>query len=103
MTNLISIDLSQIQPCVSGPKRPQDKINLVNVNKKFIESLENSEKNISRDVNQLTHGKVCIAAITSCTNTSNPSVLIMAGLIAKKASALGLKVPWWVKNLFRSR
>ena len=97
---LITIDLSQIQPCVSGPKRPQDKINLVNVNKKFIESLENTEKNISRDINHLTHGKVCIAAITSCTNTSNPSVLIMAGLIAKKASALGLKVPWWVKTSF---
>ncbi|MFL2660906.1 MAG: aconitate hydratase AcnA [Alphaproteobacteria bacterium] len=97
---VLPIDLSKIQPCVSGPKRPQDKINLVNVNKKFIESLENIEKDIPRDANQLTHGKVCIAAITSCTNTSNPSVLIMAGLVAKKASELGLKVPWWVKTSF---
>ena len=96
----INIILDEIQPCISGPKRPQDKINLVDVPEKFNNSLEKEEKNIENDNNKLTHGKVCIAAITSCTNTSNPSVLIMAGLIARKAIKLGLKVPWWVKTSF---
>ena len=54
----------------------------------------------SQRYNSLTHGKVCIAAITSCTNTSNPAVLIMAGLVAKKAKKLGLSVPYWVKTSF---
>ncbi len=96
----IEIKLNTIEPCISGPKRPQDKINLQNVSKKFTENLETNERNYNEDLNKLTHGKVCIAAITSCTNTSNPSVLIMAGLIAKKAVKLGLKIPWWVKTSF---
>ena len=96
----ISINLNKIEPCIAGPKRPQDKINLGDVPKKFKDTLEVEEKIIRQDVNNLTHGKVCIAAITSCTNTSNPSVLIMAGLIAKKAVELGIKVPWWVKTSF---
>ena len=54
----------------------------------------------TQDFDKLTHGKICIAAITSCTNTSNPSVLVMAGLIAKKAVQLGIKTPWWVKTSF---
>ena len=81
-------------------KRPQDRIDLKQVPKKFSETLQTQEKTYERKENELSHGKVCIAAITSCTNTSNPSVLIMAGLIAKKAIELGLKVPWWVKTSF---
>ncbi len=96
----IEIKLNSIDTCISGPKRPQDKINLQHVSKKFLENLDTSERNYKDDLNKLTHGKVCIAAITSCTNTSNPSVLIMAGLIAKKAVELGLKIPWWVKTSF---
>ncbi len=96
----LNINLDLIEPCVSGPKRPQDKIDLVNVPKTFLENLEKEEKNYKQDSKKLTHGKVCIAAITSCTNTSNPSVIIMAGLIAKKAIELGLQVPWWVKTSF---
>ena len=96
----ININLSLIEPCVSGPKRPQDKVNLKNLSKSFIKDLSTKEKNFKKTTNKLEHGKVCIAAITSCTNTSNPSVLIMAGLIAKKAVELGLEVPWWVKTSF---
>ena len=66
--------MNSIQPCISGPKRPQDKINLLNVPKKFSEHLENDKKGYTQDFSKLTHGKICIAAITSCTNTSNPSV-----------------------------
>ena len=58
------------------------------------------KKNLLKVLNKLSHGKVCIAAITSCTNTSNPTVLIMAGLIAKKAVEIGLTIPWWVKTSF---
>ena len=97
------INLDYIEPCLSGPKRPQDRIRLKDVNKKYFESLADSEKksfNRSSDLYNLTHGKVCIASITSCTNTSNPSVIIMAGLIAKKAMELGIKIPWWVKTSF---
>ncbi len=96
----LKISLDEIQPCISGPKRPQDRIDLKQVPKKFSETLQTQEKTYERKENELSHGKVCIAAITSCTNTSNPSVLIMAGLIAKKAIELGLKVPWWVKTSF---
>ena len=80
----INIDLDLIEPCVSGPKRPQDRVNLQNLSKEFTNSLEEHEKGNEQASNKLKHGDVCLAAITSCTNTSNPSVLIMAGLIAKK-------------------
>ena len=96
----IEIDLDQIEPCISGPKRPQDKIKLIDVPKTFIENLESDEKNYENDQEKLTHGKICIAAITSCTNTSNPSVLVMAGLIAKRAVEIGINIPWWVKTSF---
>ena len=81
-------------------KRPQDRVNLQNLSKEFTNSLEEHEKGNEQASNKLKHGDVCLAAITSCTNTSNPSVLIMAGLIAKKAVKLGMKVPWWVKTSF---
>ncbi len=94
----LDIDLSLIEPCISGPKRPQDRINLFDVPKKFKDHLNGEEKSFKNVKNKLSHGKVCIAAITSCTNTSNPTVLIMAGLIAKKAVEIGLTIPWWVKT-----
>ena len=97
----IEINLSKIEPCIAGPKRPQDKVNLSEVKKVFIKSLgKKIIKKHSYNEHQLENGRVCLASITSCTNTSNPSVLLMSGLIAKKAIELGLKVPWWVKTSF---
>ena len=97
----LKIDLSKIEACVSGPKRPQDRIILRDIPKTYMNSLDNNEKKLLTNNNDsLTNGKICLAAITSCTNTSNPIVLIMSGLIAKKAVELGLKVPWWVKTSF---
>ena len=98
---ILKIDLSKIKPSLAGPKRPQDRIELSKVRENFIKSLSISEKNYNqKKVNKLSHGKVCIAAITSCTNTSNPAVLVMAGLVAQKARKLGLSVPSWVKTSF---
>ena len=98
------INLDLIDNCISGPKRPQDKIKLHDVKKTFLKSLSEGEKlennTIKKKVKKLDHGKICLSAITSCTNTSNPSVLIMAGLVAKKAVSLGMTVPWWVKTSF---
>ncbi len=97
----LKLDLSKIEACVSGPKRPQDRIVLKDIPKIYINSLDNNErKSLINDSGTLTNGKICLAAITSCTNTSNPIVLLMSGLIAKKAVKLGLKVPWWVKTSF---
>ncbi len=89
----LSLDLATVVPSLAGPKRPQDRINLPDVKKNFLEVLGAPVKK-SGDVQD---GSVVIAAITSCTNTSNPSVLIAAGLVAKKAVAKGLKVKPWVK------
>ena len=101
---LEEINLNSIEHCVSGPSRPQDRIKLNEVKKTYgnsLNSLELKELIIHESNKKLFgHGKVCLAAITSCTNTSNPSVLIMAGLIAKKALELGIKIPWWVKTSF---
>ena len=97
----LKLDLSKIEACVSGPKRPQDRIVLKDIPKIYENSLDNDErKSFLNDNSTLTSGKICLAAITSCTNTSNPIVLLMSGLIAKKAVELGLKVPWWVKTSF---
>ena len=100
-SDTLQLDMHQIEPCISGPKRPQDKIVLSQAKKAFkdtsTQSLEKSypveEENFS-----LKNGHVVIAAITSCTNTSNPSVLVAAGLVARKAQARGLNVPPWVKT-----
>ena len=105
-TSKIKLDLSSIVPCLSGPKRPQDKIELPNVAKSFDNSLKvdfqtASKSRISKVKNKkftLDHGHVAIAAITSCTNTSNPSVMIGAGLLAQKAYKLGLRKKPWVKT-----
>ena len=105
-TSKIKLDLSSIVPCLSGPKRPQDKIELPNVAKSFDNSLKVdfqtvSKSKISKVKNKkfsIDHGHVAIAAITSCTNTSNPSVMIGAGLLAQKAYKLGLRKKPWVKT-----
>lgn len=109
-TDSLELDLGTVVPCLAGPKRPQDKVALTDIASGFMKDLtsETGYKVNSDDVNKaqpidgknftLTHGDVMIAAITSCTNTSNPSVLIGAGLVAKKANALGLTVKPWVKT-----
>ncbi|MEQ9115222.1 MAG: aconitate hydratase AcnA [Rickettsiales bacterium] len=105
-TDSISLDLSDVEPCVAGPKRPQDKIKLCDVKQSFVRELENlasSEDNTKRVSvkNQkfsVGNGSVVIAAITSCTNTSNPNVMIAAGLVAKKAAEYGLSSKPWVKT-----
>ena len=104
-TDTVSLDMSTIVPTISGPKRPQDKVLLSdaseNFAKVFFESTKRKEKKSSyvqgKDY-QISDGSILIAAITSCTNTSNPNVLIGAGLLAKKAVELGLQSKPWVKT-----
>ena len=114
--DVLELDLSTITPALSGPKRPQDRIELPDMQKEFHASLERaagpqgfglSKERLSstgtyKDERgnelEMTHGDVTIAAITSCTNTSNPSVMIGAGLVAKKAVERGLKVKPFVKT-----
>mgnify|MGYP001336879451 FL=1 len=88
------LDLDTVEPTLAGPKRPQDKILLKEVPAKFTKI----DKNQSINENKLNTGDIVIAAITSCTNTSNPNVMIAAGLVAKKAIDFGLEVKPWVKT-----
>jgi len=129
-TKVIELDLSTITPAVSGPRRPQDRIELDNFKNKFSELLDQTvaEGGFSADSAELAnrykttmggnsdtlpiygenqkgvseievgHGDVVVAAITSCTNTSNPSVMLAAGIVAKKAAEKGMKVPSFVKT-----
>ena len=137
-SELLSLDLSTVEPCLAGPKRPQDRVLLSQAGDSFTKALPSLmkpksgakaaatdsatvtaarweqeggnpaavgiedhkvEEHVPQDVRKaLKHGSVVIAAITSCTNTSNPSVLIAAGLLAKKAVEKGLSVPAWVKT-----
>ena len=90
----IDLDLSLIEPSLAGPKRPQDKILLKDIPQEF-KKIDNKALNVNNKINT---GDIVIAAITSCTNTSNPSVMIAAGLVAKKAVELGLEVKPWVKT-----
>lgn len=106
-SDVVVFDLSTIQACLAGPKRPQDQVPLSELinsfDKLLIDSNRHHERNetFATDENYtLKHGDVVIAAITSCTNTSNPSVLIGAGLLAKKAVAKGLRRKPWVKTSF---
>mgnify|MGYP000544639515 FL=1 len=96
----LELNLETVQASLAGPKRPQDRINLNGVSANFQKLLQGgSKKSEVRNHNyQLTDGDVVIAAITSCTNTSNPNVLVAAGLVAKKASELGMQVKPWVKT-----
>ena len=111
---MLHIDLSKIEPSIAGPKRPQDRVELGRALTSFSEALPSLLKpgaksgatvpagRVDRDSKDystaLHHGSVVLAAITSCTNTSNPYVLVAAGLVAKKAVEKGLKRPAWVKT-----
>ena len=114
-TKRLSLDLGSVVPSLAGPKRPQDRVALQNVKKTFAESLtaptakrgfalEGPDLSRSGTVQEngqastIHHGAVVIAAITSCTNTSNPSVMVAAGLVARKAVAKGLTTKPWVKT-----
>jgi len=109
-TDTLELDISTVQPSLAGPKRPQDRVLLAelasqfkaNIGKEFGVAPEAADKavQVEGENYQLKQGDVVIAAITSCTNTSNPSVLVAAGLIARKARALGLTRKPWVKTSF---
>ncbi|MCW5588509.1 MAG: aconitate hydratase AcnA [Legionellales bacterium] len=105
-TDTLELDLSSVKPSIAGPKRPQDKVLLTDLPKVFQQTLSERKKEheaqtlfaIDGIKEGMPHGAVVIAAITSCTNTSNPSVMLAAGLVAKKALAKGLKCKPWVKT-----
>lgn len=110
-TKVLDLDLATIRPSISGPRRPQDRIDLSDAKRKFTElkhqsvkgggfgvSDADTNKTIKVEGEELTHGSIVIAAITSCTNTSNPSVMLAAGLVAKRAVEKGLTVNPLVKT-----
>ncbi len=106
-TDVLKLDLSTVEPSLAGPKRPQDRIALKDVKSGFAASMEKEFNKASEMAKRvpvpgknfdLGHGDVVIAAITSCTNTSNPNVMIGAGLLARKAAAKGLSTKPWVKT-----
>lgn len=107
-TSIVELDLSTVTPCLSGPKRPQDKVELSvaadSFGKAFVSGFGYKAEEMSKEFDvegqsyKMKHGNVVVAAITSCTNTSNPSVLVAAGLLAKKAYEKGLKSQPWVKT-----
>ena len=112
----IQLDMSEVEPSMAGPRRPQERIPLSKIKKTFLNDFKESsstdrsstEVSIKNEINidmrgkkfKLKHGSVVIASITSCTNTSNPNVLIGAGLLAQKAVERGLSVKPWVKTSF---
>ena len=114
-TDVVELDLSEVQPALAGPKRPQDRVPLDDVQRSFAASLAASKGDRGFEIGaddrsasvavatpqgeaQLRHGSVAIAAITSCTNTSNPSVMLAAGLLARNARARGLRAAPYVKT-----
>ncbi|MBP2159391.1 MULTISPECIES: aconitate hydratase AcnA [Asticcacaulis] len=106
-TDTLELDISTVEPSLAGPKRPQDRVALSKVAEEFAAALtgdfgkagkEDERVAVEGEAFSVGHGDVVIAAITSCTNTSNPSVLIAAGLLARNAVAKGLKVKPWVKT-----
>ena len=104
-TDTLSLDMSTVVPTISGPKRPQDKVLLTDAStgfkKVFEDATSRKEQHVSKVSGtdyEIKDGSILIAAITSCTNTSNPNVLIGAGLLAKKAVELGLQTKPWVKT-----
>lgn len=101
-TKIVELDLSEVRPAIAGPKRPQDKIDLAKAKEAFNTLLKDSAKDPSIKVatskGEIRNGSILIAAITSCTNTSNPSLLIAAGLLAQKAANLGIRPPAYVKT-----
>jgi aconitate hydratase len=103
----MELDLSTVEPSLAGPRRPQDRVSLSKAKPSFASALDELKKGVKAQASggtavatqtQLEHGSVVIAAITSCTNTSNPSVMIGAGLVAKKAVEKGLARKPWVKS-----
>lgn len=94
-TDILELNLSNLEPSIAGPKRPQDRVPLKNASSEFKKITNNSP--IHED-SVVKNGDVVISAITSCTNTSNPSVMVAAGLLAKKAVELGLNKKPWVKT-----
>jgi len=109
-SSMLELDLSTVEPSVAGPKRPQDRVPLSEAGRSFRSSFESVIGPASPDagggaalmertkIDELTHGSIVIAAITSCTNTSNPSVMVAAGLVARKANERGLRPKSWVKT-----
>lgn len=114
-SSYLSLDLADVEPCISGPKRPHDRVPLKDMKADWHACIDNkvgfkgfaipkeeqgkvAKFSFHGEPAELRHGSVVIAAITSCTNTSNPSVMLGAGLVAKKASELGLQVKPWVKT-----
>jgi aconitate hydratase len=104
-TDTLDLDMSTVEPSLAGPKRPQDRVRLSDVDELFNAELEGTYKKegngrvpVEGKEFDIGNGDVMIAAITSCTNTSNPSVLVAAGLVARKARALGLTRKPWVKT-----
>jgi aconitate hydratase len=110
-SDVIDLDLDSVEPCLAGPKRPQDRVPLSELRARFEDTLRQPVSAGGYDLplpvqpavagkipHQPQHGDVVIAAITSCTNTSNPGVMVMAGLVAKKAVECGLKTKPWVKT-----
>ena len=111
-TSSIKLDLSTVEPALAGPKRPQDRVNLSEMKKHWLESLNSPSGHQGHGINpvnnqdsshvegrnvNLQHGDIVIAAITSCTNTSNPSVMLAAGLLARNARLKGLELKPWVR------
>jgi aconitate hydratase len=98
----LELDLATVTPSMAGPKRPQDRVELPDVRKNFRDAFNPPKKSVAVALNgghaTLENGAVVIAAITSCTNTSNPSVMLAAGLVARKAAERGLKSKPWVKT-----
>ena len=112
-SDVVKLDLGDVEPCLAGPKRPQDRVVLKEAKASFLKSLsapvkergfglspEQRAKKVAVDGEEITHGAVVIAAVTSCTNTSNPSVMLAAGLLAKKAVEKGLSAKPYVKTSF---
>jgi aconitate hydratase len=107
-TDVLHLDLASVQPSLAGPKRPQDRVRLADMQKVYREAFERDQdkwpsRGAARVEDEAAHyvlkdGAVVIAAITSCTNTSNPAVMMAAGLLARKARERGLAVPPWVKT-----
>ncbi|XP_031270938.1 aconitate hydratase 3, mitochondrial-like [Pistacia vera] len=114
-SSYLELNLADVEPCISGPKRPHDRVPLKEMKADWHSCLNNkvgfkgfavpkeAQEKVAKfsfhgQPSELKHGSVVIAAITSCTNTSNPSVMLGAGLVAKKASELGLQVKPWVKT-----
>jgi aconitate hydratase len=101
-SDTLALDLATVVPSLAGPKRPQDRINLPDVKKNFLDGLNAAPRSAMARTNgsmsTIHDGSVVIAAITSCTNTSNPSVMVAAGLLAKKAVEKGMSTKPWVKS-----